>query len=194
MDLHLHSSWLWMIRAVSTGLFAVIAIAFPPLTSTLAVHLYGAYVNFDGFALIGCNASGHDKRGGMLIAGLLAVASGLAILMWPTSHETMLILTLAVLAVGRGLVEGLSALARTVPAPERQIRLANAVLIMLYGFILTAHEPLKLPTLVTAFAAYAVICAICQFSVGVKLHSRTTHQPPAPRRPTPKPSAQGLRA
>ena len=174
--------WLWILRSISTALFAMIAIAFPPLTSSLAVYLYGAYVNLDGFVLIGLNTNGSVRQPWLLIAGCVALLSGVAILLWPTTASVQLIYTLAALAVVRGAFEAVQPVVNERYQWERGLRIATAALIVAFGFVLAAHVPLGLHFLVGAFALQACLTSVCQLGVGLEQWSRYAESP-TPRKP-----------
>jgi uncharacterized membrane protein HdeD (DUF308 family) len=192
--MHPHTQrWLfWFIRAATTGLFAGIAIVFPPLNAALAIHLYGAYVKLDGFLLIGLNASMDEERPWLLWAAVVAVLSGVAILVWPVSSPVLLFFTLAGLSIVRGAFELLSALASK--TPQRSLRVLNAGLIMLLGVMLAAHGPLVLSEMVTGFAIYASLSAIGQLAIGFEQRAQdASRRPRLPGSPGSRASAHSLR-
>ena len=174
--------WLWILRAISTAMFAMIAIAFPPLTSPLAVYLYGAYVKLDGFVLIGLNTNGNVRQPWLLVAGIVAIASGVTILLWPFAGSDALVLTLATLAIARGALEAVPPILDRRLMWERRLRIAVATLIIAFGFVLVAHEPLNLRLMVGAFALFASLTSASQFAIGLAQHARRLEQP-APRKP-----------
>ena len=182
MNTHHDLWWLWILRAISTAMFAMIAIAFPPLTSTLAVYLYGAYVKLDGFVLIGLNTNGNVRQPWLLVAGIVAIASGVTILLWPFAGSDALPLTLATLAIARGALEAVPPIRDARFAWERRLRIGVASLITAFGFVLIAHEPLNLRIMVSAFALYACATSASQFAIGIAQLARHTAQP-MPRMP-----------
>ncbi len=174
--------WLWILRSVSTATFALIAIAFPPLTSSLAVYLYGAYVKLDGFVLIGLNTNGNVRQPWLLIAGIFAIASGVTVLLWPLATSEPLIYTLAALAIARGALEAVPPILHDELRWERGLRIGVGGLIITFGLVLAAHEPLNLRLLIAAFALQASLTAVCQLAIG--LDQRSGHvERPTPRRP-----------
>lgn len=173
--------WLWCLRSGVTALFATIAVMYPPLTSVLAAYLYGAYVKLDGFALIGLNA-GNTTRPWLIIAGLAALISGLAILMWPDTSSVALLYVLAVLAITRGGLEAYHAVTEHSKLWERGLRVATAGCIASFGVVLAAHEPLSREVLVGAFALSASLTSACEFAIGLTQWSRVIRQTsPEPR-------------
>jgi uncharacterized membrane protein HdeD (DUF308 family) len=174
--------WLWILRSISTAMFAMIAVAFPPLTSSLAVYLYGAYVKLDGFVLIGLNTNGSVRHPWLLAAGIIAIGSGVAILMWPASASVALIYVLAILAMVRGVLEVVPPMLNHRAARQRGLRVAAATLIITFGVVLGAHEPLDLRILVGAFALYASLTAVCQLAIGLDQWSHRAEEP-TPRKP-----------
>jgi uncharacterized membrane protein HdeD (DUF308 family) len=169
--------WLWILRAISTAMFAMIAIAYPPLTSTLAVYLYGAYVKLDGFVLIGLNTNGNVRQPWLLVAGIVAIASGVTILMWPFAGSDALVLTLATLAIARGALEAVPPILDGRLMWERRLRIVVATLIVAFGFVLVAHEPLNLRIMIGAFALFASLTSVSQLAIGFAQRTRHLEQP-----------------
>jgi uncharacterized membrane protein HdeD (DUF308 family) len=164
--------WLWILRSAATAAFAMIVIAFPPLTTSLAIYLYGGYVKLDGFLLIGLNTNGDVRRPWLLIAGVLGVASGVAILLWPVSHSETLLYLLAAFAGGRGMLEAAHTITHRNRLREYGPRIMSGGIIALFGLVLAAHEPLSLRVLFGAFAVHAAMASACQFMVGLEQWSR----------------------
>jgi uncharacterized membrane protein HdeD (DUF308 family) len=174
--------WLWIMRSLVTAAFAMIAIAFPPLNTALAVYLYGAYVKLDGFLLIGLNTSEQSRS--LLIAGVFALGSGVAILLWPLAAPESLLYTLAALAIARGGLEGFNSFRNTPGQRERTLRVGSATAITAGGVILAAHEPLALPVLIGGFAIQASLASVFQLAVGIEQWSHHMQQPTPPERGT----------
>lgn len=172
MNMQQNGWWLWIIRAASTAIFALIAIVFPPLTSALAVHLYGAYVKLDGFMLIGLNAAGAGKRVWLFTAGVLALITGVTIVLWPLADTANLAFTLAVLGIARGALEAVSAFVSDARSWERVLRFACATTIISFSLMLSAHNAFGLALLVTGFALHATMAAVCQVGAGVEQRAR----------------------
>jgi uncharacterized membrane protein HdeD (DUF308 family) len=171
------SWWLWMVRAASTVSFAMIAIVFPPLTPALALLLYGAYVNLDGFALIGMHITSRNRRGWLLSAGVLAWITGVTILLSVSTEAGPLTYVLATLTVMRGSAELIAGLTHH-RTWEGTLRLTGALSIVVFGLALGAHERLSLSVLVLCFALHATFSSFCQFGVGLEQsgHARRRHR------------------
>ena len=182
MNTHHDLWWLWILRAISTAMFAMIAIAFPPLTAPLAVYLYGAYVKLDGFVLIGLNTNGNVRQPWLLAAGIVAIASGVMILLWPFAGSDALILALATLTIARGALEAVPPILDGRLVWERRLRFAVACLIIAFGFVLLAHEPLNLRIMIGGFALYASLTSASQLAIGLAQRARHLAQP-TPRHP-----------
>ena len=164
--------WLWVLRSAATAMFAMIAVTFPPLTSVLAIYLYGGYVKLDGFLLLGLNAESSTAGPYLVVAGVASLMSGLAILMWPASAPASLLYTLAVLTVVRGVLEAVQAIRQRTHLWERGLRVIAAGLIVSFGIVLAAHDPLSRGVLVGAFALHACLISACQFVIGLEQWSR----------------------
>jgi uncharacterized membrane protein HdeD (DUF308 family) len=78
--------WALALRGVVAILFALTAFAMPGLTLTILVYFFAAYLLVDGiFALIaGLRAAERHERWGMLaVEGVVNIAAGVIIVMWP---------------------------------------------------------------------------------------------------------------
>jgi uncharacterized membrane protein HdeD (DUF308 family) len=179
MHAHPQRWWFWALRAVATTLFAIIAIAYPPFTSALAVHLYGAYVKLDGFVLIGMNVHSNGQRSWLLLAGLVALASGLTILVWPASDASALAIALGGLAILRGALEAADAFINQGSRRERRLRVFSAMLLVTFGLMLGVHSWLGLPRLVLGFALHATLAGLSQFAIAFEqARDARMHTPP----------------
>ena len=78
--------WALALRGVAAILFGLIAFAFPGMALTVLILLFAFYLLIDGiFAIIaGVRAAERHERWGMLIAeGVLDIAAGVIIVLWP---------------------------------------------------------------------------------------------------------------
>ena len=178
MHAHPQRWWFWVLRAVATTLFAIIALMYPPFTSALAVHLYGAYVKLDGFVLIGMHVHDKRRRSWLLLAGLVALASGLTILVWPSSEASALAIALGAMAILRGALEAADAFTNQGSRRERTMRLFSAMLLVTFGLMLGAHSWIGLPRLVLGFALHATLAGLSQFTIAFEQARQYPHTPP----------------
>jgi uncharacterized membrane protein HdeD (DUF308 family) len=177
MNMYPQSWWLWILRAATTALFTLIAILYPPLNTVLALHLYGAYVNLDGFSLVALHAANRNDRAWLVYAAVVAWVSALTVLLGSAPERFSLTFVLAALAMARGVLEGIDA-RQLNPSRERTLRLLTAVLITGFGALLSAYRMVDLRTLVVCFGLYGAICSLGQLGVGLEIHRQGSRAQP----------------
>src|SRR4051812_18340663 len=99
--------WVLALRGVLAILFALIAFFLPGVTLAVLVLIFGAYAFVDGiFALIaGLRAASHHGRSApLLIEGVLNLALGILVLLWPGAAVVALIWIIAIWAIATGVL------------------------------------------------------------------------------------------
>jgi uncharacterized membrane protein HdeD (DUF308 family) len=100
--------WVLAIRGVAAILLGIAAFAWPGMTLTVLILLFGAYALVDGiFAVIaGIVAHGESDRWWMMIiTGLAGIAAGAVTLLWPGITVFVLLYVIAAWAVLSGILE-----------------------------------------------------------------------------------------
>lgn len=98
--------WLFVLRGVLAVLFGIIAWAWPDLTLTWLIFLFGAYAIVDGVFAV-ANAIIDDRETGrtrlmQALGGLLSIAFGILVWAWPDLTATTLMILIGFWAIVAG--------------------------------------------------------------------------------------------
>ncbi len=76
--------WVIGLRGLVAVLFGILAFAWPGMTLTVLIVLFGAYALVDGvLGIVAALRGGADHRWAMLIEGVISVLAGIAAFVWP---------------------------------------------------------------------------------------------------------------
>jgi uncharacterized membrane protein HdeD (DUF308 family) len=97
------------IRGVAAIVFGVVALAWPRITLTVLVLLFGAYALVDGVSILVTLIADRDAplahRGTLLAEGVLGVVAGIVTFVWPSITALALLFVIAAWAIVTGAVE-----------------------------------------------------------------------------------------
>src|SRR5436309_1161366 len=97
---------MFALRGVAAILFGILAFAWPGVTLTVLVLLFGAYSLVNGvLALASAFRTRHDHRWGLLLEGLAGIAAGLVTLFMPGLTALVLLYIIAAWALLTGVLQ-----------------------------------------------------------------------------------------
>jgi uncharacterized membrane protein HdeD (DUF308 family) len=100
--------WLLALRGVIAILFGLVAVLWPGVTVVVLTLLFGAYIVVDGVGtLIGAFRRGQDaaRRVALVLAGLISIAAGVVMLLWPGITALVLAILVGVWALVTGALD-----------------------------------------------------------------------------------------
>lgn len=168
------SWWALVLRGVAAIAFGVLAFAWPQITLTALVFLWGAYALVDGALAIGAGIKSHgeSKRWWvLLLEGILGVAAGLVAFFMPGITALVLLIVIAAWAIVTGAFEIAAAIQlRKYIKGEWLLALAGVASI-LFGVALLFNPAAGALALVWLIGAYAIVFGVLMIVLGVRLHS-----------------------
>lgn len=161
--------WAMALRGALAVLFGVMIFAWPGMTLTVLVLLFGAYVLLDGiFAIV---AGGRTHTWSLLVVGLLGVAAGIITFLWPGITALALLYIIAFAAIFRGIFEITAAIQwRKVLVNEWMLILGGFVS-LIFGVLLLAFPGAGALAIIWLIGAYAIIFGILLFILAFRLRS-----------------------
>jgi uncharacterized membrane protein HdeD (DUF308 family) len=164
--------WFVALRGLAAVLFGIAAFAWPGITLTLLVLLFGAYALVDGvFALIYAFGSGRRFRGWLVVEGLAGIVLGVIALVWPGITALSLLYLIAGWAVVTGVLEIIAAIRlRKVITNEWMLALSGLASVI-FGVILAIQPGAGALALIWLIAAYAIVFGVLLIALGFRLRA-----------------------
>lgn len=171
--------WLFVVRGVLAVIFGVVALAWPGITVLALVTLFGAYVIVDGFFSVVHALRGEGSvRMSLVVWGLLSVAAGIAVLVWPGITALVLIYVIAVWAILTGITEVVAAIAFRKEITNEWALALGGVLSVAIGVFMAIAPGSGAVALVWLIGVYAIALGIMLVAAGFEL--RRLAKPPGP--------------
>lgn len=172
--------WLFLVRGVMAVIFGIIALVWPEITVLALVTLFGAYVIVDGFFSFVQAFRGEGRvRWSLLVWGLVSVAAGITVLLWPGITALVLIYMIGFWAILTGIVEIMAAIAfRKEMTNEWALALGGVLSIAVGAFMVIAPGSGAL-ALVWLIGAYAVAFGLMLVAAGFALRRLSPGEAPS---------------
>ncbi len=162
--------WLFLVRGVVAVIFGILALVWPGITVFALVTLFGAYVIVDGFfSFVQAFRGEGSVRWSLLVWGVISVAAGIAVLLWPGITALVLIYMIGFWAILTGIVEIMAAIAfRKEMTNEWALALGGVLSIAVGAFMLIAPGSGAV-ALVWLIGAYAIAFGVMLVMAGLTL-------------------------
>jgi uncharacterized membrane protein HdeD (DUF308 family) len=170
--------WALLLRGICAMLFGVMALAWPGITLSILIFLFGFYALFDGIAAIvlgiGAATGTAGTAGGrrwweMVLVGILAVIAGIMAFAWPGETAVILLFIIAISSIVRGVMEIVAAIRlRRVIEREWLLGLAGVVSIA-FGLLLLARPGAGAMAVIWIIGWYAVVFGVIEIALSFRL-------------------------
>jgi len=152
--------WYVLLRGIASVLFSALAFASPRNAALTLVALFGAYALVDGVVTLFASARGGDlpTRRWLAMAAAASILAGLFAFLRPTHTALVLILTIGLWLIARGLTEIVGAAVAARQERRREWALAlGGVMSVLFGIGVIAYPRLSALSLVWALGLWAFV-------------------------------------
>lgn len=182
--------WTLVIRGVAAVAFGFATLAWPNLTLTVLIAMFGAYALVDGiFNLVGAiRGATHRKErwGWMFVQGLVSLAAGFVTLLWPGLTAIALLYWIAAWAVVTGVLEIVTAIRLRKEVRGEWLLVLGGIASIVFGALLFASPGLGALAVVIWIGAYAIVFGALNIGLGFRLRSELKRvEPPRARKPVP---------
>jgi uncharacterized membrane protein HdeD (DUF308 family) len=152
--------WALALRGLAGILLGMLAFAWPEITITALVTVFGLYAIIDGlFAIVAAlrGVRELDRWGWMLVEGIAGVIAGITALAMPLLGALVLTWIVALWAIVTGVLEiGAAFRLRKIIEHEWMLMLAGMLSLAL-GFVIVLQPGVGLTVIVTYVGAYALV-------------------------------------
>jgi uncharacterized membrane protein HdeD (DUF308 family) len=175
--------WALVIRGVLGILLGVVTFAWPGITLTALVFLFGAYALIDGImAIVGAVRAmeRHDRWGVLVLEGIVGIAAAAVTVLWPAITALSLVFVIAAWALVTGFLELVAAVRLRKHVRHEWLLVLGGVASVAFG-VLIAMAPLAGALVIALwFGAYAFVFGVVLVGLGFKLRSWQHHMQTGP--------------
>ena len=149
---------------------AFFAWARPDIFWASLVLVFGAYAVVDGlFAIIAAIRGESGGRASHLLEGVLGIAAGLIVIMYPDRAGTAIVLVIGLWAIVTGLLEVLSAIRLRREIADEWLLAMGGLLSVLLGAILIARPRFGQVTTTYVLGTYGIVFGVVLVLLGIRL-------------------------
>jgi uncharacterized membrane protein HdeD (DUF308 family) len=164
--------WVLALRGLIALLFGVMALAWPGITLTVLVLLFGAYVLVDGvFAVVAAlNApKGYSRWWVLLVEGVVGVIVGALTFFWPAMTALVLLYFIAAWAIITGALEIAAAIRLRKAIGNEWLLVFGGALSILFGLMLMLMPVAGALAVVWLIGIYAVLFGVLLLALAFRL-------------------------
>jgi uncharacterized membrane protein HdeD (DUF308 family) len=160
------------LRGVSAIAFAVVILIWPSIGLSALIALFGAFALVSGVATI-AGAFNLPMRGGhrawLVFDGLLGIAVGVVVFVWPGLSALGLLYAIAAWAIALGMFEIALAFVLPLSGGRSLLLLLGGLLSVAFGAIMFGHPGAGAVALLALVAAFALVTGVMQIAFALEL-------------------------
>jgi uncharacterized membrane protein HdeD (DUF308 family) len=180
LEAHLHESeqklahvWKAMaFRGLLAVAFSVVIVVWPKIGLAALIALFGAFALVSGIATIagafGVELPG-NRRAGLVIEGLLGVAVGIVVFVWPSLSALGLLYAIGIWAVAAGLTEIVLSFDLPISGKRSLLLGLSGLLSIAFGVIMFAEPGAGAIAVLALIAAFALVTGVMQIAYAFEL-------------------------
>lgn len=168
--------WTFLVRGLLAIAFGLAALVWPDVTLLALVALFGAFALLDGVISILFGITGRESiRWWMVIWGLVGVAAGIGVFLWPTIGALALVYVIAAWAILTGAMEIAAAIAWRREIRSEWVLIVAGVVSVMVGGAMALFPGTGAVALVWLIGAYAVVFGVLLVIVAFRLRDLRGH-------------------
>ena len=160
------------LRGVLAIAFAVVILIWPSIGLTTLIALFGAYALVSGVTTVAGTFSGPvrgDRQAWLVFDGLLSIAVGVVVFVWPDLSALGLLYAIAAWAIALGIIEMSVAFALPLGGGRSLLLALGGVLSVAFGVVMFAHPGAGAVALLALIAAFALVTGAMQIAFALEL-------------------------
>jgi uncharacterized membrane protein HdeD (DUF308 family) len=147
---------------------AVVIIAWPGISLDALTILFGAYSLATGvITLMAAFNSPKNERAWLVVSGLLGIAVGVVVFVWPGISQLALLYVIGVYAIALGIITILGAFWLPVDGSDTALLLVSGLISIAFGIVMFADTGDGALVLLALIAAFALIVGITELVVAI---------------------------
>jgi len=162
------------LRGLAAVAFGILILAWPGLTVTALVLLFGVFVLVDGFAHLVAAFQVQEGRGWQIFEGVAGVAAGIVTLVWPDVTALALLYIIGAWAVIMGLLRIVAGVQLRKEITGEWLLIVGGALQVAFGVILFVAPVSGALAITWLIGAFALFVGMLLLGVAWRLHKSHT--------------------
>jgi uncharacterized membrane protein HdeD (DUF308 family) len=169
--------WAIALRGVVAIIFGILAFAWPGLTISVLVLIWGAFALVDGIltGIAGFQAQG-GTRWALLFEGLVGIAAGVLTFVWPGLTALVLLYIIAAWALVTGVLEIIAAIRLRQVIDNEWMMVLSGVASVLFGIALVVNPTVGALAVAWLIGAYAIVIGVLMLVLAFRLRGMNDQQ------------------
>jgi uncharacterized membrane protein HdeD (DUF308 family) len=166
--------WALVIRGIAGIIFGVITFAWPGITLTALVLLFGAYALVDGVvSLVGAVRAvrSHERWGVLTLEGVAGIGAAIITVLWPAITALSLVFVIAAWAIVTGVFEIVAAIRLRRLIQGEWLLALSGIASVIFGILLTIAPLAGFLVIAIWVGAYALVFGILLVALGFRLRN-----------------------
>jgi uncharacterized membrane protein HdeD (DUF308 family) len=161
--------WALGINGAFSVAFALIILIWPGISLFALTILYGAFTAANGVVTLGMLIGGRIKenRGWLVLAGLLSLGVGVAVLVWPSIGALALLYVIGAYAIALGVITVGGAFWLPLEGGDKALLLLSGLVSIAFGVVMFAKPGDGALVLLALIAAFALVRGITELVVAI---------------------------
>ena len=169
----LRQQWGWVaLRGLCAVVFGVLALAFPGVTLSLLVILWGAYALVDGVVALIAGFRIRDNGRplwSLIFIGLMGIGAGVVTFLWPGLTALTLIFIIGIWAIAIGVFQIVAAVRFRRPIQGEWLHALSGVLAIVFGLAVTLRPGAGAMALTWVIGWFAMVFGVMLIAMAFQL-------------------------
>ena len=154
---------------VRTNAVGVLILVWPGISLEALTIVFGAYAFATGVVQLGAvlTGSGRDERAWLVVSGLLGIAVGAIVLIWPNISALALLYVIGAYAVALGLIGVFGAFRLPLDGGDTALMILSGLVSILFGIVIFAKPGAGALVVLGLIAAFALVTGVTELVVAI---------------------------
>jgi uncharacterized membrane protein HdeD (DUF308 family) len=160
--------WALGLNGLLSIAFGVVVLVWPGISLFALTILFGAYSLATGVVSLGAAFRAfRGQRGWLVFSGLLGIAVGVVVLVWPDMSELALLYAIGAYAVALGIIAVFGAFSLPLDGGDTALLVLSGLVSILFGIVMFAKPGAGALVVLSLIAAFALVNGIAELVLAI---------------------------
>jgi uncharacterized membrane protein HdeD (DUF308 family) len=161
--------WALGISGVLSIAVAVVLLAWPGISLFALTMLVGAFAVASGIVRLGIafTPEAKDRRGWFGFSGVVGIAFGVAVLVWPNISALALLYVIGAYAIAIGIMTIVGAFQLPIDGRDTALMILTGLVAIFFGVVMLARPGAGALALLALIAAFALVMGVCELVLAI---------------------------